>query len=205
VNIQHQTKFSLVEDYVTDTTPGCDTGHSSHLMPGRRRICCDATRVCADEFNRQRKQNLRILLAIDGSRFSEAALKAVIQQARKSVEQIRVLHVVEPPPLLVTGEMGGYNPALDEAWEAERKHAQRLVERAVGRLRAKGLKANGAAEDGDPKSKILENAKEWRAELIVLGSHGRKGLNRFLMGSVSETVVRHAPCSVEIVRIPRKS
>jgi nucleotide-binding universal stress UspA family protein len=49
---------------------------------------------------------------------------------------------------------------------------------------------------------IVDRAAEWHADLIVLGSHGRHGLDRFLIGSVSEYVARHAPCSVEIVRMP---
>jgi nucleotide-binding universal stress UspA family protein len=54
--------------------------------------------------------------------------------------------------------------------------------------------------EGDPKSQILDVAKEWKADMIVVGSHGRTGLNRFLMGSVSQGVVNHAHCSVEVVR-----
>ena len=60
-----------------------------------------------------------------------------------------------------------------------------------------------AVEWGDPKSKIIDAAEQWHADLIVLGSHGRTGLERFLMGSVSDAVARHAPCSVEVVRIPK--
>jgi nucleotide-binding universal stress UspA family protein len=55
-------------------------------------------------------------------------------------------------------------------------------------------------EQGDTKSRIVDYAANWHADLIVLGSHGWKGLGRFLMGSVSEAVTRHARCSVEVVR-----
>lgn len=144
---------------------------------------------------------MKIVLAIDGSRFSDAAVEAMIAQVQPQHTKIRVLHVVEPPSLLVAREMGGYDRALDATWEAELKLAEGLVAKTVERLRSKGLKATGAVEQGDAKSKILDAAKDWRADLIVLGSHGRKGLAHFLMGSVSEAVVRHADCSVEIVRI----
>jgi len=144
---------------------------------------------------------MRIVLAVDGSAFSDAAVQAVIAQAGSKDAEIRVLHAVEPPTLLATREMGGYDSALEKAWEVEKKHAQLLVEKTVELLRTKGLKANGTVENGDAKSKILETAKEWPADLIVLGSHGRKGLEHFLLGSVSEAVARHADCSVEIVRI----
>ena len=57
-------------------------------------------------------------------------------------------------------------------------------------------------EKADPRAAIVDYAANWKADLIVLGSHGRKGLDRFLIGSVAEFVARHAFCSVQIVRIP---
>jgi nucleotide-binding universal stress UspA family protein len=144
---------------------------------------------------------MRILLAIDDSKFSEAAVEAVIEQARPHGTEVRILHVVEPPPLLVGRELGGYEPALQDALEFQKQHAEALVAKTAESLRVRGLKATAALEVGDPKSKILDAAEGWHADLIVLGSHGRKGLNRFLMGGVSEAVARHACCSVEIVRI----
>jgi nucleotide-binding universal stress UspA family protein len=77
-----------------------------------------------------------------------------------------------------------------------------LVEHAAWQLRKAGFRASEAVEAGDPKVRIIDHAKEWRADLIVVGSHGLRGLSRFLMGSVSEAVTRHAGCSVEVVRIP---
>jgi len=147
---------------------------------------------------------VKILLAIDESKFSEAAVHAVIEQARPEGTDVRVLHVVEPPSLLVTREMGGSDRALDAVWEAETKEAEALVTKVADRLRSMGLKMTATVEQGDPKSKIIDVASKWRADLIVVGSHGRKGLEHFLLGSVSEAVARHAGCSVEIVRIPSK-
>jgi nucleotide-binding universal stress UspA family protein len=144
---------------------------------------------------------MRILLAIDDSKFSEAAAETVIEQARPHGTEVRILHVLESPPLLVARELGGYEPALQNALEFQKQHAEALVAKVAEFLRARGLKVTAALEMGDPKSKILDVAEEWHADLIVLGSHGRKGLNRFLMGSVSDAVARHACCSVEIVRI----
>jgi nucleotide-binding universal stress UspA family protein len=144
---------------------------------------------------------MRIQLAIDDSKFSEAAIETVIEQARPHGTEVRVLHVLELPSLLVSREMGGYDPALETAWESERQQARAVVAKAAELFRARGLKVAAAVEDGDQKSKILDVAEEWHADLIVLGSHGRKGLNRFLMGSISDAVARHARCSVEIVRI----
>lgn len=144
---------------------------------------------------------MRILLAIDDSKFSEAAAETVIERARPQGTEVRILHVLESPPLLVARELGGYEPALQNALEFQKQQAEALVEKVAEFLRARDLKVNAALEMGDPKSKILDVAEEWHADLIVLGSHGRKGLDRFLMGSVSDAVARHACCSVEIVRI----
>jgi nucleotide-binding universal stress UspA family protein len=96
--------------------------------------------------------------------------------------------------------MGGYDPEFEMVWKALREQAKDLVLKAAEKLR--GAKFNVSTElvEGNPKSQIIEMANEWHADMIVLGSHGWTGLNRFLMGSVSEGVVRHAHCSVEIVR-----
>jgi nucleotide-binding universal stress UspA family protein len=67
-----------------------------------------------------------------------------------------------------------------------------------------GFNVTTIAKEGDPKADVIDVAAEWRADLIMLGSHGRKGLDRFLVGSVSEAVALHAPCSVQIVRVSQQ-
>jgi nucleotide-binding universal stress UspA family protein len=143
----------------------------------------------------------RILLATDDSRFSEAALRLLIEQIPPLETEVRVLQVVEPLPLLVVRDMGGYDPELDKLWEARIQQAEDKVAKIAETLRAKGVKVTTSVAQGDPKSKILDAAQQWNAELIVLGALGRTGLERFLMGSVSDAVARHARCSVEIVRV----
>lgn len=145
---------------------------------------------------------MKIMLAVDGSHFSDAAVQALIARPLPKNTEIRVLHVLEPPSWLASRNRPGYAPALDaEWWAAEKEQAQRLVEDTAELLRSKGLTATSVVEEGDPKSRILDIAGDWNADLIILGSHGRTGLRHFLMGSVSEAVARHARCSVEIVRI----
>jgi nucleotide-binding universal stress UspA family protein len=145
---------------------------------------------------------MKILLAIDDSKFSHAAVQSVVTRAWSPGTEVKVLSVVEPPSLLIGREMTGYDPEFEAVWKALREQAKALVTKATEVVRKTGLNVTPALEEGDPKSKIIDIAKQWRADLIVLRSHGRKGLNRFLMGSVSEAVVRHAHCSVEIVRNP---
>jgi nucleotide-binding universal stress UspA family protein len=142
---------------------------------------------------------MKILLAVDDSKFSGAALQAVTAQFPPQGTEVLVLHVVGPITLATPPQMSpGYAPEL----AIRLKDGRKLVEREAQRLRAAGFQADGAVESGDIREKIIDAAAEWRADLIVMGSHGRRGVQRFLLGSVAEHVTRHAPCSVEIVRIP---
>jgi len=70
-----------------------------------------------------------------------------------------------------------------------------LVARAGQKLRDAGFQVTTAIEEGNPKVVIIDSATEWPADLIIVGLHGRKGLDRLLIGSVSEAVARHARCS----------
>lgn len=142
---------------------------------------------------------MKILLAVDDSKFSEAAVEALMAQFRPEETEIRVLHVVEPIAVSPPPQMSaGYAPEL----KGQIREGQALVEGAAGKLRAAGFKASTAVETGDTREKIIDSAEQWHADLILLGSHGRHGMRRLLLGSVAESVVRHAPCSVEIVRAP---
>ena len=142
---------------------------------------------------------MRILLAVDDSKFSEAAAQAVIARYRVQGLEVRVFHAAEPPTLFTAPEMAEYIPPKESAQEAKA-----LVAKTANALQSAGINVTTDIVQGDPKTLIIENAEAWGANLIVLGSHGRRGLKRFLLGSVSETVMRHAHCSVEIIRPPLK-
>ena len=145
---------------------------------------------------------MKILIAVDQSHFSQAALQSVIARPWPAKTEIKLLNVVEPPSLLMGREMGGYDPEFEAVWKALREQAKDLLEKAVEKVRGAGLSVSSELVEGDPKTQILDIAKEWPADMIVMGSHGRRGLERFLIGSVSQDVVRHAHCSVEIIRTP---
>lgn len=145
-------------------------------------------------------QQMKILLAIDDSKCSQAALKSVVTRVCSPGTEVKVLHVIEPPSHLLGREMKVFDPEFEAVWNARRDQAKPLVSKAMATLRGAGLSVTPALQEGDPRSQIIDVAKEWHADLIVLGSHGRTGLQRFLLGSVSEAVVRHAHCSVEIAR-----
>ena len=139
---------------------------------------------------------MRILLAIDDSKFSEAAAQAVIAEHRPQGTQVKILNVVDLAIPIPTSDAAGFR-------EESLKHGQEVVQRAEQMLNRAGYTVQTAVEEGYPKSKIIDQATQWNADLIVVGSHGRKGIDRFLVGSVAEGVARHAPCSVEIVRLPK--
>jgi universal stress protein A len=147
---------------------------------------------------------MRILLAIDDSKFSQAATEAVLSEAKPKETEVKVLHVIEPLPIYPEGQAWGYGGVSTPVTAEDRKEADELVGRSAQTLRKAGFTVTTAVEQGIPKVVIVDLAKEWPADLVVVGSHGRKGLDRFFMGSVSEAVVRHAPCSVQVVRIPKQ-
>ncbi len=150
---------------------------------------------------RRKTPHMKILLAIDQSNFSKVAMRAVAKQFQTKGTQVRVLHVVEPISAYISVDLiPHFVPHIAKVEQERRKEARILVEGAARRLRKAGHKTSVVVEEGDPKIVIIDYAAKWNADLIVLGSHGWKGLGRFLMGSVSEAVTRHAGCSVEIVR-----
>lgn len=140
---------------------------------------------------------MKLLLAIDDSKYSQAALQSVIAHINRAGLEVRVLHAAEPAVLFEAPEMAEYIPPKESVEEAEA-----IVAKAADKLRSAGINAATKVMRGDAKSVILDEARSWGADLIVMGSHGRRGLERFLVGSVSEAVLRHAHCSVEIVRLP---
>ena len=154
---------------------------------------------------------MRILLAIDDSKFAEAATHAVLSQVRQDHTQVLVLHAVDwsnfmPTPFPVVGVQPMFSEGqLESIIESETQRARDLVKTAAEDLRSAGFDASTSVREGDPKMVILDCATEWSADLIVVGSHGRKGVTRFVLGSVSEAVARYAHCSVEIARLPSNS
>jgi len=147
---------------------------------------------------------VKVLLAIDESRYSQAALRAVIAQLRSDGTEVRVLNVVDwpadlPESLEFTPGALASGPVMSIRDDARRLSEQLLV-RTAEQLRAAGFSVSHEMREGDPRHVILQCAGEWQPDVIVLGSHGRTGLDRFLLGSVAENVVRHASCSVAIIR-----
>jgi nucleotide-binding universal stress UspA family protein len=144
--------------------------------------------------------NIRsILVAADFSARSEDAFRAACALARDYRARLIVLHVAIPPPLVTPGE-------LQKALQRPDGYRAELE----GRLRQVYAADSPAGveywvQDGDPAVEILGVAREAHCDLIVMGTHGRTGLGRLLMGSVAEKVVRQAACSVLTVKAPLSS
>ncbi|HKS76929.1 MAG TPA: universal stress protein [Terriglobales bacterium] len=149
----------------------------------------------------------RILLATDGSECSMAAARSVAKRPWPADSQIRVISVV--PLIVPVGENIPMAPVyypFPEITEALQREARGQAEAAVARARQVLTEAGIKPAEidsfplGDPKQVILDQAKQWCAGLIVVGSHGYRGIDRLMLGSVSEAVAMHAHCSVEVIR-----
>jgi len=149
---------------------------------------------------------MKIVLAVDGSSFSEAATRTLASELRPEGTEVLVVGVVEPLVYSVPPQMApGYEPEMAERLTGQVSQAETSVEHAAEALRASGFKVKTRVVEAETRSGILNVASEYQADLIVLGSHGRKGIQKFLLGSVAESVARHAPCSVLVVRTSPQS
>lgn len=137
-----------------------------------------------------------ILHPTDFSERSEAALAAAAMFARAYGARLVVLHVSVPPAALY-GE--GAVPVLPSEWRAGMKRA---LDRIVSPDPTVALERR--IEDGDPADTIVRVAREIDADVIIMGTHGRTGLSRLLLGSVAESVLRKADGMVMTIKVPMK-
>jgi len=135
-----------------------------------------------------------ILHPTDFSDRSAYALRLACSLARDYVARLVVLHVVEPPP--PPYDQGVMLPMPEHVEDEARADLERLA------VPADNVRAERRLEKGDPVAETLRVARELHADLIVMGTHGRTGLSRLLMGSVAEHVVRRATCPVLTVKTP---
>jgi nucleotide-binding universal stress UspA family protein len=147
---------------------------------------------------------MKILLAIDGSECSAAATQAVIAQLRSHNTDVRVIHAVNWQHIVPISLQFERGSEVAHAYQALRdqtaRDAEALVAHAARQLQDAGFHAGTVVQEGEPRRVILDCADAWRPDLIVVGSRGKNGLDRLLLGSTSEHIARHATCSVEIVR-----
>jgi nucleotide-binding universal stress UspA family protein len=138
----------------------------------------------------------KILFPTDFSTLSDAALQYATTLARDMGAKLVIVHIEEPPAAYGAGEMYYGIPDPDTAALTKMLEAVRPADAAVP--------FEHRLVTGEPATEIVELAKEVGVDLIVMGTHGRTGLGRLLMGSVAESVVRRAACPVFIFKEPHK-
>jgi nucleotide-binding universal stress UspA family protein len=142
----------------------------------------------------------RILVAIDGSDTSRRALAEALQLAKDGKSALRVLHVLDLVTFSTDTPSGfaAYEDALRVGGEQMLSDASDMAEKAGVKCETKLLELE---EHGRRVAEeIAQAAEEWRAELIVIGTHGRRGMSRLFLGSVAESLARIAPAPVLLVR-----
>ncbi len=144
----------------------------------------------------------KILVPVDGSETSIAGLDEAIQIAKLVGGKIRILHVVNE---LIIDYAFGSGLYANTVIESMRSDGQKILNQAEARARQQGLEPEAVLIEsiGGPAAQfIVEQAKEWPADLVVMGTHGRRGLRRLALGSDAETVLRSVAAPVLLVRRP---
>jgi universal stress protein A len=136
-----------------------------------------------------------ILYATDFSEASRPAFAVALDSAKRDRAPLLLLHVVAPP---VTVPRDGF--ARESACREIARAATAKLDALVTQAKKAGVQATSLVQIGTPFDLIVRTARRRRAELVVIGTHGRTGLSRLLMGSVAERVVALAPCPVLTVR-----
>jgi nucleotide-binding universal stress UspA family protein len=142
----------------------------------------------------------RILVPVDGSAPSRAGLEQAVALARSNRARLRLLHVVDASAVL-----RGPEPAISvgDLFEMLAEDGRKLLASAAGLARKRGIKAETVLHElhlGRVADRIVSESAKWRADLIVMGTHGRRGIGRLVMGSDAESVLRESRVPVLMVK-----
>lgn len=151
---------------------------------------------------------MKVLFATDGGKQCDAAIEIIKKLSLAASDEIRVVSVVDMALPMAIDIYGGFLPDTTELEKTARENAAKVVGESAEKIKAfAGARDVSISTDvlfGSPDSRIVETAEEWNADLIILGSHGYSRWERLLLGSVSDSVIHHAPCSVLVVRLPKE-
>ncbi|HKX83858.1 MAG TPA: universal stress protein [Pyrinomonadaceae bacterium] len=150
---------------------------------------------------------MKILFATDGAKQSTAAIDMLKNFHLGDGDEIRVISVVDMAVPLAIDIYGGYLPDTTELEKTAKENAAKILEDASRQIKSHFAEKVGVSTEvlfGSPDSRIVETAEEMHADMIVVGSHGYSRWERLLLGSTSDSVVHHAPCSVLVVRSPKE-
>lgn len=146
---------------------------------------------------------MKILIAVDGSPFSDVAVEQVSRRPWPPGSKVLLLTAFEAPLAAAPDIWTLPSEYFDQVERSVRLRADLVMESAVAKLKAAlgpDIEVKGKCVAGAPRRVILDEAENWKADLIVVGSHGYPTWERLLLGSVSQAVVSHAKCSVEVAR-----
>lgn len=173
------------------------------------RFVSPATAVTEMQRNQPIEED-KYLIALDDSVHSAETLEMVLSRNFPPKSFFRVISVAEPLPFQAYSGLGPWEGAgseefadlVDKTIEAEKSEAEKVVSSACEKLKAKFPDAtvDGELLEGYARDRILGMAQEWPADLLIVGSHGRRGITEFVIGSVSKAVAAHSPCSVLVAR-----
>jgi nucleotide-binding universal stress UspA family protein len=141
----------------------------------------------------------KIAVALDGSDAAQEAFKVALQLAQAEHAELGICSVVDP---IVVAGTAPPSPATDMIIRDAEIEAHRLITNAIELARVSGVAASGEARSGVPAFEVLGYAGRCGADLIVMGTHGRRGFKHFLLGSVAEIVLRESKIPVLVVRAP---
>jgi nucleotide-binding universal stress UspA family protein len=148
----------------------------------------------------------RVLVAIDSTGLSELVAQSLSAQMRPEQTEVLVLQVVEPLVYSTPPEMSpGYQPEMAARRKELQDCAKASLNSASEILRNAGFKVGSRMVESEIKEGILSVASEWGADLLVVTSHNRKGVARFLHRSVAQGIVHKAPCSVLVLKEAQKA
>jgi len=145
----------------------------------------------------------RILVPIDGSATSQIGLNEAIRLAKLTGARIRLIHVIDELSFAVTTDSYIYHAG--ELLDLMRRNGAKMLETAQGTVRDAGIEADTALYenlDRTVQQRVLDEAAAWKADLIVIGTHGRRGARRLLLGSSAEGILRGASVPVLLLRAP---
>jgi nucleotide-binding universal stress UspA family protein len=139
---------------------------------------------------------VRLIIGVDGSKGAEAAVEAVAGRKWPAGSEVRIVNATWAAPQITSHRMVG--PII--AWiDEEKARVKKMIDEAVGRLSAAGLKTGAVMKVEEPKRLLIAEAESWGADCIFVGARGMGRIERFLLGSVSSAVAARAHCSVEVV------
>jgi nucleotide-binding universal stress UspA family protein len=142
---------------------------------------------------------MKILVGVDDSPHSQAALTWVKRMAWPAGTHVEIVSVARPVYAMM--DVGGMS-FMHASEEGNTRFHEELAARVERDLKGAGLLTQAVVLQGDPREAIVQRARDAHADLVVVGSHGRSGISKLMMGSVASHIVTHAPCNVLVVKLP---